>query len=462
MFTDLGIEYPPAAVEKPDDIQNPHQLARWLGGTLGKDRGTVASDQSTVNSEDVAAGVLHRMADSEDDSLKQTAEHVKQSLAYDNAAGLDTATANALFSFPMMTSVTRLGTFAKCPYQYFARYTLGLERRQLLRFEPMDVGTFYHDVLEATFKALKKQGKDWADLSNEELLAVCDTECDTVLADNTQLVNFTRRRAHHKYIIDAAKQVIRSFVPMLAQLSRAGRFKQAAAELAVGPKETLRLIIPLDKKRKIEFKGFIDRLDVADIDGKQAALVFDYKTGGKSVDFAGMLYGLDVQLPVYLLAIGGHGLTPAGAFFLPIDGGTNSASLSDLESIARGFNKAKGLFDGRFFETLDLQAAASGGHSEYYNFYVNKDSEPYSYYNTSGALKSDDFQTLLNYTEQCIKKLIENLSSGCITITPYRIGTTSPCTWCDYRTLCRFDWQINDYNILESVKKEQALTKMKQ
>ena len=75
-------------------------------------------------------------------------------------------------------------------------------------------------------------------------------------------------------------------------------------------------------------------------------------------------------------------------------------------------------------------------------------------------MKPNDFQTLLNYTEQCIKKLIENLSAGCITITPYRIGTTSPCTWCDYRALCRFDWQINDYNILESVNKEQALEKM--
>ena len=462
-FTDLTVQFPPAASADPQAVQTDRQLAQWLCGRLGKDR---PMDDSA---EQVAAGVLERTSDNDDEQLKQTAAHVQKSLDYDNAAGLDSELAEQVFKFPMTTSTSRLGTFAKCPYQYFAKYTLGLERRQTLRFEPMDVGTFYHDVLEAIFKTLKARGKDWADLSTDELIALCDAESERVISKNTQLVNFMRRRIHHRYIIQSAQEVVRSFVPMLAQLSKAGRFKQTEAELKFGPSDGTKIIIPLDDDRIVQLAGRIDRLDTADIEGPStqlgtgpAAIVFDYKSGGKSVDFAGMLYGLDLQLPIYLLAARGENTTPAGAFFLPINSPTASASLSNIDTIEAAFNKAKGLFDGRFFEALDTAAASSGGRSEYYNFYVNKDGEPYSYYKTSGALKPDDFAALLDHTERCIKKLIADLSAGSISVTPFRIGTNSPCTWCDYRPLCRFDWQINDYNILDGIGKEEALNKMRQ
>jgi ATP-dependent helicase/DNAse subunit B len=26
----------------------------------------------------------------------------------------------------------------------------------------------------------------------------------------------------------------------------------------------------------------------------------------------------------------------------------------------------------------------------------------------------------------------------------------SPCSFCDYQALCRFDWQINDYRFLDA------------
>jgi ATP-dependent helicase/nuclease subunit B len=462
MFTDVEVRFPQGSITDAGDVQNPHQLGLWLSQRLGKDRTSVVSDQSTVNSQEIGAGVLHRMAECDDAVLKQTAALVGKSLGYDNAATMNAGMAEKLFTFPMTMSVTRMGTFARCPYQYFAKYTLGLEKRQLLRFEPMDVGTFYHDVLEAIFKALKQQGADWGDLSVEELITLCDAESEKVLSSSTLLVNFMRKRSHHRYIIQTAREVLRLFVPMLGQLSRAGRFKQTAAELKFGPSDGIKIVIPLDSERAVQLAGRIDRLDVAEIDGKRAAVVFDYKSGGKAIDFAGMVYGLDLQLPVYLLAASrtGQGYVPAGAFFLPIVSGTNAAALSGLDAVQAGFNKAKGLFDGSFFDAIDAEAAPSGW-SGYYNFYVNKDGEPYSHYNSSGAMKPDDFQVLLDYTEQRIKKLMTDLAAGTIRITPYRIGTQSSCSWCDYRPLCRFDWQINDYNILENCDKEQALEKMK-
>jgi ATP-dependent helicase/nuclease subunit B len=62
------------------------------------------------------------------------------------------------------SSATRLGIFAACPYQYFARYILELEERKEFKFEPLDLGRFYHRVLDELVKQLGAAKKDIAQL----------------------------------------------------------------------------------------------------------------------------------------------------------------------------------------------------------------------------------------------------------------------------------------------------------
>lgn len=466
-FGDVQPFYPHGLAESAETILTTDQLTQWLCAAMGKDRvseqSTVSNQQLAVNSEQVASGILAAMDSSENEKLRAAAAHVHASLAYDNAAVLEAGLTAALFNGPMRTSVTRLGTFAACPYQHFARYVLRLEKRKLLRFEPMDVGTFYHAVLEAMFKRLAADGKDWADASDDELPALCEQVTATVIANDTHIANFMRRNAHHRYIIAAAAQTLKEFVPTLAELSRVSAFRQTDAELAFGPDKAMELSIKRGQTPFIAFSGKIDRLDTAESDGQTAGVVFDFKRTSKNANFTAMLYGLDLQLPVYLLAVRKKRcltpLVPTGAFYLPIEGGVDAKKLSQLGQEGRTGNKAKGLFDGRFAERLDT--TAGGGWNRYYNFYTNKEGSPYSNYGNSGALKPEDFAALLDYTVQCVCRLAGDLSGGKIAITPYRLGKQSPCSWCDYRALCRFDWQVNDYNILESCGKEEALAKMK-
>ncbi|MHC4740682.1 MAG: PD-(D/E)XK nuclease family protein, partial [Planctomycetota bacterium] len=89
---------------------------------------------------------------------------------------------------------------------------------------------------------------------------------------------------------------------------------------------------------------------------------------------------------------------------------------------------------------------------------VTKDGEPYGSYNNRGALKPEDFQSVLTFAEQKIASLAQDILAGKIDILPYRIGTASPCGYCKYKPVCRFDWQINDYNPLPSLNKTEVLT----
>jgi ATP-dependent helicase/nuclease subunit B len=104
--------------------------------------------------------------------------------------------------------------------------------------------------------------------------------------------------------------------------------------------------------------------------------------------------------------------------------------------------------------SLDGTAAKD---SHYYNFYVTKEGDPYGKYNSYGALKPADFERFLAFGSRKITDITGQITSGKITALPYRLGTDSPCEQCEYKPVCRFDWQINNYNLLARVNKEQVL-----
>ncbi|MCE5186203.1 MAG: PD-(D/E)XK nuclease family protein [Planctomycetaceae bacterium] len=478
-FIDLDVTTPSMTEASPETIMTPAALAQWLCAGLGRDRRTDEQAQT-------AAAVLQCLRQSQDSPLRRIAARVDNVLAYDNAATLEADVAGCAFTFPMKASPSRLSMFAACPYQHFAKYTLRLEPRQLAGFEPLDMGSFYHEILENMFAAMKTDGKTWRDFEPAELDKLCTSVIEKIVREDTSIGNFIRRKAHHRCILDAAIETIRAFVPKLAVLERAGAFRQAAAEVVFEPQKTAAVSVKLSGGRVVNLAGRIDRLDIAQAGGQTFGLVFDYKSGPKTADYAKILYGLDMQLPIYLLALettdytdytvgagshacpgacdkesarGSRNIIPVGAFYLPIDGGFESGRLSEMDEAQSTFNKTRGLFDGRFFEMLDTGIRA-GGWSPYYSFYINKEGQPYSYYNTCAAVKPQDFAALLTFAKERIAALAESMTAGCADIRPYRLGDQSPCSWCDYRPVCRFDWQINDYNILQPCGKEEAIQKM--
>jgi ATP-dependent helicase/nuclease subunit B len=88
---------------------------------------------------------------------------------------------------------------------------------------------------------------------------------------------------------------------------------------------------------------------------------------------------------------------------------------------------------------------------------VSKENGQYGDYGRSGALRPGDFEKVLEFAEEKVIQLTEGILSGEIGVKPYRLGTDSPCGYCEYKAVCRFDWLVNDYNFLESVSKADVL-----
>jgi ATP-dependent helicase/nuclease subunit B len=405
-----------------------------------------------------------------DEELGGVGSKVVSAINYDNRAQLDGDIVEKLFGRQIKSSATKLSTFAACPYQYFARYILELKEREEFKFEPLDVGVFYHRVLDALLKQLNLAKKDFATVQAEELLRLLREQIARFVQDDPFISSFLRHSAHNAFIIHSGGEVLEDCVRAIAQMVRVGRFRPELSEVSFGEvknsTDTLgEYKIGLSGGRVLSLAGKIDRLDVAQLDGKKAAIVFDYKRRNKSFNWAKFYYGLDMQLPIYMLAVRNTSgqeykvQDVAGAFYMPVEVSPTKTTIDELVRKTESFDyKAKGIFNGEFAEELDGKALKD---SEFYNFYVTKDGEPYGSYGNRGALKPADFEKVLKFAERKIIELAEEIVSGKIDVKPYRLGTESPCSYCKYKSVCRFDWQVNDYNFLKTLSKLRILEEMK-
>ncbi|MFQ5414483.1 MAG: PD-(D/E)XK nuclease family protein, partial [Phycisphaerae bacterium] len=70
------------------------------------------------------------------------------SLSERNAASLSAASVQRLYGDALRTSVSRLETFASCPFQHFLRYGLDLRERAVADLLPGDIGSVHHAILD--------------------------------------------------------------------------------------------------------------------------------------------------------------------------------------------------------------------------------------------------------------------------------------------------------------------------
>ena len=406
-----------------------------------------------------------------DGELSKIADFAEKSFSYSNTAELDREVVGRLFGDGLYSSATRLQTFACCPYKYFARFVLELKERLEFKLKPIDLGVFYHGCLEAFFSYIIKGEIDIKTIGEQETKQILEKSVFDVVNSSTYFTSFCRRGSHNQAIITAACQNLGNFLNAQLEMVRAGALRPAFTEISFGKRDSQlgTFNLKLQNGRTLSLSGKIDRIDLTDTDNKKLAIIFDYKTKGQNFSWQQFFYGLDIQLPLYMLAVRNskenkiNGVEVCGGFYLPIEVTAGKGSYIEAEREKEIFNyKAKGIFNGQYYKMLD-GAVEKTEWSRYYKFYISKDGQQYGYYNASSdILTAVDFKNVLEFAEKEIKELAEQILSGDIKVRPYQIGTKSACNFCDFKTLCRFDWQINEHHLLTPVSKTEVLDKARQ
>ncbi|MEO6435845.1 MAG: PD-(D/E)XK nuclease family protein [Tepidisphaeraceae bacterium] len=387
-----------------------------------------------------------------------------RAVGYHNDARLSRETALRLVLGPLKASVTRIETFAACPFKHFARYGLGLSVREEEDVTAMDLGNVYHNILERIVARMLRERTDWCEIEPQvtrEMIAQFADEVGRTLRGELMLST-----ARNQYLLDRIERTLeRVCATQKAVLSR-GDFRPAFAELSFGfDKSTLpALRIDTPRGHAVLLSGKIDRVDRVHEGGEVA--VIDYKTSDNKLDLGSVYHGLSLQLLTYLLVLqaGGQTLfdravTPVAAFYAKLL--RNLKSIEHPEDAMEAEDplfplqtKPRGIFNQQFLRRLD--ASLETGASEVVQCRINKDGKIGSP-NASDAADADAFAALLKFVEKRIAELADRLIEGEIGVRPYRIGTETPCSTCDYRSVCRFDPRINRYLNLSSMKRADVL-----
>lgn len=382
-------------------------------------------------------------------------------LDYQNRVTLDAALIRRRWARTLPVSASRLESYGRCPYQFFSRYLLELNKREILRLEPLDLGSLYHRVLERLFYDLRKDKRDLAGASDEILRSRTTALFDDEIQSNPAIANLIRHSRQDRWRISSGGEILCAAVLNMARICRAGVFRPIAAEAGFGPGDKqVRIELTSDDGTPILLCGSIDRIDAARIGGKNVAVVFDYKIRERSINWSHLSGKIDLQLPVYLIAASRmSGVEQVvGAFYLPIELRTPRLAIGANDSSDEDGDKpdntpqakAKGVFNGEYAGALD---STNSVHSKCYNFSVSKNDGVYGWYKDSAALRPGDYSAMLGYADKTIREMAQSMVSGRIEVRPYRLGEETPCSHCNYRAVCKFDWQINDYRKIDTVDK---------
>jgi len=475
LFEDLNEELTADKQIDVAQVQNEAELSELLCSQLGKDtQGTQsrvkhennpAINLSRARSRDCGAKYLDLLDDiCVDEQFAEFGSRIVSAINYDNRACLDREMIENLFGRQVTSSATKLSTFAACPYQYFARYILELKEREEFKLEPLDVGIFYHRVLDGLLKRLNAENFNFAMVKDKQLLEFLREQISRLLIEDSFVSNFASHSAHNTFIIHSAGEYLEDCVLAIAEMVRAGNFRPRLSEASFGRTAGIlgKYELTLPNGRLLSLDGKIDRLDFMESNADKASIIFDYKRKARSFNWAEFYYGLDMQLPIYMSAIrnvtNSKVRSAVGAFYMPVEVTLAISTPSEMSKSSNFAYKAKGIFDGRFSQQLD--GTAGTGWSKFYSFRITAKDGQYGNYGISSALKQDDFEKVLTFTEKKVIQLVEEILSGRIEVKPYRLGGKSPCSFCKYKPVCRFDWQINDYNFLESLNKLQCLDKL--
>ena len=377
--------------------------------------------------------------------------------AHDRRQKLSPKTAKNLYGKNILSSVSRLEWFAACPFAYFAEYGLKARPRQLYQLRTPDLGNLFHQVLEQFAATLKKDGISWQTLTQEETERRMDAAVDEAAPHlgNEILLD----SAANRYLIKRLKRISRRAGWTLVRHIQSGMFEPAGYEVGFGPHEALPpIVIGMSDGSKLILRGKIDRVDLLDAEGNKFVKIIDYKSGTKAFDFQDIYYGLQLQLLLYLDAyLKNHGTEsyrPGGVFYFritdPTQTVTEEMSAEEIEHLLYSKMQMSGLVleNETVIKAMDevfVDPVSGGmrlGASDIIPLKYTKKGTPTA---SSLLATEEEYNALMAFTAKRAATIGESMKAGIITPAPYRKQNSTPCDYCVFSSICRYEYKERPY-----------------
>lgn len=349
----------------------------------------------------------------------------------------DTAVARRLFGEKLTVSASRFEDFNRCPFMYFCRKGLGLYPPTQLQISGAEQGTAIHKCM---YEMLKNYDRDdFVAAESDELSVKIKCALDDYYTE--KLGGDFGKTARFLAVYDKLQSTVLEILLHLQEEFAQGEFYPTDFELKIadgGEASPIRL--KTAGGQEISFIGIIDRVDSLEKNGKTYVRVVDYKSGEKTFRLEDILYGLNLQMLLYLFTITGRGgdgrycdALPAGVLYMPskdVEAALARAATEKEQADERNKTlKMQGIL-------LDDDAVIAAMERDVAGVYIPVKLSNGGYTKASKLIGAAQFERLRRYSEELLIAMAERLGRGEIEAVPLAKKNARPCAYCDYWSIC--------------------------
>jgi len=313
-------------------------------------------------------------------------------------------------------SVSSIERWFNCPYSWFLAYGIRLGQKERTDLDPRSIGTIAHAVLE---QSVQTYGKQYAALGKASIRTWMEPFFDTLKGmypNRSGMISLTMDRLtlalEQAFMFLEAYERHTSFQPAFTE-------RHFEEEIVDG----------------VKLRGIFDRIDTEPqgAEGEGLVRIIDYKSSIKTLSENQFKAGLQLQLPTYLVAVddAGYG-RPTATWYMSlksapftIPAGTVSRNvytevIPDEEWLKAQFIKNRRLTGWNCDETHIVEQDDDGS--------VIK-----------SLTKGHDYSSLRDDTLALYSLFRDEVLKGTIDLKPIATSSTSSaCTYCLFRSICRF------------------------
>ena len=352
------------------------------------------------------------------------------------AAGFqDEEKARKLFGTNMHVSATQIETFYLCRFQYFCRYGLRAKERRTAEMDALEYGSLMHYLLEHLFRETGAQ--ELHAMGQQDLKAEIDRLLEQYM--ETHLGGSRNKSPRFAYLFARLSESALVIIAHIAEELCQSEFAPVDFELPVGEDGVPALSIPLPDGGRVSIDGKVDRVDLLQRDGVQYLRVVDYKTGKKEFKLSDVIYGVNMQMLIYLATLSenaearyGGNLAPAGILYVPASRPTLSVARGTSKEKVRQEETKKLRMNGLLIDDPDVLHAMEPDGAGTYIPVTIKNGAPAR---RDSVVSPGEMDAILRRVKDLAASMAEELHRGRVAAVPLK-GDTDACQWCPYFAVC--------------------------